>query len=316
MKLVKVEDYFVVKYGTKLDLIELEKDPNGINYVSRTSQNNGVIAKVKPVANIPPVPPHTISVAVSGSVMESFYQSEPYYTGEHILCLIPKIKLTVNQMLYYCMCLRANKYKYNYGRQANRTLKKLLIPALEEIPEWVNKINISSYETQLKTEPVLPISLDLDTTNWQYFPITEIFNIHKGENKTMQDMEKGNIPYISSTANNNGIALYCNEYNHEGNKITIASNGSIGEAFYHEYKFFANGDVLVLELKDKPLNKYIAMFLITILKMEKFKYNYSRKWTLSRMKKTKIKLPANNQGKPDWDFMEQYIKSLPFSSNL
>jgi hypothetical protein len=33
------------------------------------------------------------------------------------------------------------------------------------------------------------------------------------------------------------------------------------------------------------------------------------------MKKTKIKLPSDD-GKPDWQFMEDYIKSLPYSSNL
>lgn len=29
-----------------------------------------------------------------------------------------------------------------------------------------------------------------------------------------------------------------------------------------------------------------------------------------------IKLPIDNNGKPEWQFMEDYIKSLPYSSNL
>lgn len=29
-----------------------------------------------------------------------------------------------------------------------------------------------------------------------------------------------------------------------------------------------------------------------------------------------IKLPVNSSGKPDWQFMEEYIKSLPFSSQI
>lgn len=316
MKLVPLKDYFDVIYGVNLDFMDLEIDPKGINYVSRTSSNNGVVARVKPLPDVQPNPPHTISVAVGGSVMSSFYQDEPYYSGRDVYYLKPKLDLTVNQMLYYCLCLRLNKNKYNYGRQANRTLKNLLIPSIEDIPEWVNKININNYKKQIKSDSCIPDKLPLDTSNWKYFNVTDIFNIKKGVAKPMYSMEEGYYPYISSTAENNGIALYCNEYNNEGNKITIAINGSIGEVFYHPYKFFANGDVLVLELKDRPLNKYIAMFLITILKMEKFKYNYSRKWTLSRMQQTKIKLPVNKQGKPDWDFMEQYIKSLPLSSNL
>ena len=29
-----------------------------------------------------------------------------------------------------------------------------------------------------------------------------------------------------------------------------------------------------------------------------------------------IKLPVDKDGKPDWQFMEDYIKSLPYSVNL
>jgi len=42
-----IDDIFEVVYGTNLELVRLEKDPLGINYVSRTSKNNGVIARIK-----------------------------------------------------------------------------------------------------------------------------------------------------------------------------------------------------------------------------------------------------------------------------
>ena len=34
------------------------------------------------------------------------------------------------------------------------------------------------------------------------------------------------------------------------------------------------------------------------------------------MKKSRIKLPVTPSGEPDWKFMEDYIKSLPFSKNI
>ena len=34
------------------------------------------------------------------------------------------------------------------------------------------------------------------------------------------------------------------------------------------------------------------------------------------MLKTQIKLPVTEKNDPDWQFMEDYIKSLPYSSNL
>ena len=35
-----------------------------------------------------------------------------------------------------------------------------------------------------------------------------------------------------------------------------------------------------------------------------------------RLKKLSIKLPVDSKGEPDWKFMEDYIKSLPYSSNI
>jgi hypothetical protein len=34
------------------------------------------------------------------------------------------------------------------------------------------------------------------------------------------------------------------------------------------------------------------------------------------MRETTIKLPATPEGKPDWDYMEKFIKSLPYSSQI
>ncbi|MDA0006832.1 restriction endonuclease subunit S [Brachyspira hyodysenteriae] len=105
--------------------------------MSRGAKNNGVAARVKLLNNMKLNKSNTISVAVSGSVLEAFLQKEPYYTGYHIFILEPKLELSDIEMLFYCMCIRANKYKYNYGRQANRTLKNLIVPDTKDIPNYI-----------------------------------------------------------------------------------------------------------------------------------------------------------------------------------
>ncbi|EIN9291753.1 restriction endonuclease, partial [Escherichia coli] len=42
-----LSELFDVNYGLNLELNKLEKDSSGINFVSRTSKNNGVSARVK-----------------------------------------------------------------------------------------------------------------------------------------------------------------------------------------------------------------------------------------------------------------------------
>lgn len=146
-----VKNLFNVVYGVNLELNKLEIDKNGINFVSRTAKNNGVSAKVKRLENIAPIPAGMITVAGGGSVMESFLQPEPFYSGRDLYYLEPKINLSDQEKIYYCVCLRANKYRFNYGRQANRTLKDILIPSFDEIPNWVQKLDLSKLEKDMSS---------------------------------------------------------------------------------------------------------------------------------------------------------------------
>lgn len=140
--LLRVDELFEVRYGINLELVHLEQcdneDRDAIFFVSRTEKNNGVSAIVRRLEEIEPNPSHTISVAGSGSVMSSFYQRLPYYSGRDLYVLIPKKEFSAIEMLFYAYCLQLNKYKYNYGRQANKTIKDLLIP--EKMPENLNII--------------------------------------------------------------------------------------------------------------------------------------------------------------------------------
>jgi len=135
--MLKVNELFDVKYGVNLELNALQQTTDGINFVSRTAKNNGVSARVARLLDVDPIPAGTISVAGGGSVMESFLQTAPYYSGRDLYYLTSKVPLSDQEKLYYCACLRANKYRYNYGRQANRTLRDIFIPSPDEIPKWV-----------------------------------------------------------------------------------------------------------------------------------------------------------------------------------
>lgn len=133
---VSLEELFQIEYGTSLELNRLSFNQSGINFVARSSKNNGVTSRVDPIDGLPPIDGGCITVAVSGSVLETFYQPSPFYTGYHVMILVPKIEMSLDQIFYYISCIRANKYRYSYGRQANRTLRELKVPSLENIPNW------------------------------------------------------------------------------------------------------------------------------------------------------------------------------------
>jgi hypothetical protein len=132
-----VQDLFDVQYGTNLELLRLTKSNVGVNYVSRTAKNNGVAARILPVPEVAPSPGWALSVAAGGSVLETFVQFEPFYSGRDLYILRPKATMSAEELMFYAAALRSNQWRYSYGRQANRTLRDLQIPSAEAIPSWV-----------------------------------------------------------------------------------------------------------------------------------------------------------------------------------
>jgi hypothetical protein len=135
--IVPVSELFTIVYGTNLEMVRMNQCANGINFVSRTFKNNGVAAKVALVSGIEPACGGVLSVACGGSVLETFVQLEPFYSGRDLFFLKPKEPMCAEELLFYATCIRANKYRYSYGRQANKTLKDIKVPARQSIPSWI-----------------------------------------------------------------------------------------------------------------------------------------------------------------------------------
>lgn len=155
-------------------------------------------------------------------------------------------------------------------------------------------------------------SFDLNTEQWSFFELNDIFIVKKGKRLTKADMDLGQTHFIGSSDSNNGLtAKIAREPIFKENTITVNYDGSVAESFYQPIEFWALDSVNVLYPNFK-LNPFIGLFITTVIRQEKYRFNYGRKWGKDRMEKSKIKLPMKN-GLPDYTFMEEYIKSLPIN---
>lgn len=317
--MTKVSDLFDIQYGHSMELNRLRRTTigEGIAFISRQTGNNGISAWVEEVPGQVPAPSGELTCALSGNgVLTTHLQEQPYYTGYHVARLVPRVAMNKAQLLFYSMCIRANRYRYSYGRQANRSLKDLVVPNLNALPSYVKASDVDRFagkDTTLTGE----ITPTLDTALWASFKLGALFTIRKGKRLTKADMLPGTTAFISALDWNNGLRQrVASKPLHPAGVLTVNYNGNgVAEAFYQPEPFFASDDVNVLYPRSK-LNIAAALFICSIIRKEKYRFSYGRKWTLERMKASVIRLPAMQDGSPDLAYMRAYIGSLRFSSQL
>jgi Type I restriction modification DNA specificity domain len=238
--------------------------------------------------------------------------------------LYPKFELNQFIAMFLISLIKKEKYRFNYGRKWHKermeysTIKLPVTPSGD--PDWkymedCTKQLFKKIEAKINPKPLVPKTLELNVEKWVKFKLSELFEFENGKITTLDGVKKGNIPIATSTTINNGIQDFIdNEEVYSGNRITLSIRGG-GNCFYQQSNFCATLNAMVLTPKTK-FNKYIGIFLITILDQEKFRYCYGRIRAINKCKQEIINLPITPQGDPDWQFMEDYIKSLPYSSSL
>ena len=153
------------------------------------------------------------------------------------------------------------------------------------------------------------------TTNdkiWREFFIEEIFDILPGKRLTKSEMIAGDTPFIGASDSNNGVTAFVGNENNSAdeNFLSVSYNGSVCECFYQPYRCLCSDDVKRFHLKNHAGNKYIYLFLANVIKQQKGKYNYGYKFNESRMRRQKIFLPVTEDGSPDFDYMENYMRAI------
>lgn len=145
--------------------------------------------------------------------------------------------------------------------------------------------------------------------------IFDIYSSNSGIDKNKLKIGIGNIPYITRTDKNNGIDSFVCEQDFKkykkdsGNVITIGLDTQT--VFYQQCDFYTGQNIQILS--NPNLTFESSLYIIPLLKMvlEKFSWG-SNGATLTRLKRSKIMLPANNKGEPDFNFMTNYIKKSLF----
>lgn len=319
-----IEDIFEIKAGKRLTKAEMIAGDTP--FIGATDSNNGVTAFIGNENSS--ADENFLSVSYNGSVCECFYQ--PY----HCLCSddVKRFHLknrAGNKYIYLFMAtaIKQQQDKYNYGYKFNEgrmRRQKILLPVndsgepdydfMEDYIRELEAEQLQKYREFISIAPPPETIQPISEKNWRVFNLTDIFSIRatsSGIDKNKLNLIEGEFPYVTRTDRNNGIQCFvCEQPNYkldEGNCITVGLDTQT--AFYQSTAFYTGQNIHVL--RNERLNSYNAKFLLPCLKKTLSVFSWGGNGaTLTRLRRSKIQLPVNDEGKPDFDYMEAYIKNI------
>lgn len=124
-------------------------------------------------------------------------------------------------------------------------------------------------------------------------------------------MIEGKRPFIGAADSNNGLTRFVGNANSslDSNVLGVNYNGNgVAIGFYHPYEAIFTDDVKRIKFKQHEGNRYVYLFLKTVILKQKSKYQYGYKFSGERMNRQKIQLPVMEDDSIDFKYMENYMR--------
>ena len=268
------------------------------DYVTRTSQNQGVLQTTGFVNKENINPAGTWSLGLIQ--MDFFYREKPWYAGQFVRKIIPKLDLNKSAVIFFSTILNKQKQnllsvlvrnvdtvfkstKISLPIKPNTNLDKLAQIDFDFMENFISQLEafrLSQLEAYLLVTGLKNYTLTAaeqqalaDFENgkvvWVEYELQELFEVKTSKKRFDANkikIEDIGYPYVVRTATNNGIKGYLNEdemYLNEGNTISFGQDTAT--MFYQEKPYFTGDKIKILKPKYASLNKRNAQFFIPIM---------------------------------------------------
>ena len=301
----------VLKEKGNIPRITCQAVNNGLEgfYSNTPTENGGVL---------------TVDSATDGAVN---YQGYDFIATDHVEKISRKDGERIDRLsgIFLVWAVKSaigNKYNYGYKFSQNRIRKQtILLPVTETgEPDYdFMRSFVAERESSKRKEYVEYAArqlaqiererVDNEAIEWRVFYLSDLFSIQRGKRLKNDDHKSGDIPYVSSSATNNGVDDYVSNVEKVrifDNCLTLANSGSVGSTFYHSYHFVASDHVT--SLKQAGMDKYCYLFITTLISRLSEKYNFNREINDPRIRREKILLPVKNN-EPHYTYMSNCVRN-------
>lgn len=326
-----VELFDRLETGKGKGLNHLTQVKSGVSYIGATNRNNGVMCYVEDneISHEMIQDGNCIGFIKNGdgSAGYAIYKQESFIsTSDVIYGYADWLNLYTGSFFVAAQDMIEEKYSHGYKRnQQHLRGDKVMLPIthdgkpdykfMEDYTRLLEQKKIDDYFTFLREKATKLKYLDIPALNnmtWKDFFLIDIFpEIKRGKRLKNEDHIAGITPYASSSALNNGIddfignELKVRKYK---NCLSLANSGSVGACFYEPFEFIASDHVT--HLQNDNFSMYTYLFIATMARRLSEKYNFNREISDTRISREKILLPVKDDGTPDYEYMDQFVKNL------
>lgn len=305
------------------------------DYITRTSFNQGILQTTGFVNAENINPSGTWSLGLLQ--MDFFYRSKPWYAGQFVRKITPKIEISKGSVLFFTSLLNKQKKKLLSAlvRNVDETFKAISIKLPITSTGKINFDFMDSFIAKLEAGRVTTVSSYLKANGLNNYELTNeeqtvinnyhnvefkgfdligVFDVKNTSNILSCDITEnsGETPYLCASEENNSVSSYIKydeKYLEKGNCIFIG--GKTFVVSYQEKNFFSNDSHnLALYLKNHDATKLNQLYLATcVYKSLCHKYSWGNSVSKAKIKTDKIYLPVKDN-KPDYDTMELLISAV------
>ena len=308
------------------------------DYVTRTSINQGILQTTGFVNE------ENINASGTWSLgllsMDFFYRHKPWYAGQFVRKIIPKIMIPKKAVPFFSTIL--NKQKPILLSVLVRSVDKTFKSSSVKLPETVEgKIDFDFMESfiaeleadrvaELEAERVAELSAYLKVSGldnykmssdeenalknyqslkWDTYNLEKLFGKStRGKRLKGEDRIPGALPFVTAGEASEGVSAYISNDVEifEKNTTTIDMFGS---AKYRNYRYGADDHVAVIHTESVPMKAAIFVTSACHKAAHTGKFDYGHNFYAKDADALDIELPTKD-GKPDYEAMELLISAI------
>lgn len=331
-KKFKLGDLFDLKNSKAYHTKDVEETDAGLHYITRSKFNNGLKSCVVKIDDYQINPAGTISFGAENA--NFFYQENEYITGNKMYYID-----TRNISKYSALFLRSvleetftNNFSFSDGMIPDRIKDEYIYlpqdsneqPDWEYMESYMKNIMQESEKNIENLQNISDYKNKVDINKWQEYRLGDLFykcnlnkkaNFKKISDVSLEKTDEFDLPLVNAKHYNNGIMYYgrSSDFDSEIMTLDIVQNGAaaVGDVYAQPQRTGVLEDAYLIKAYDNITSADVLQFLATVIQKDiKQHFSYDDKCTWDKAKEMLIHLPANPNGKPDWKYMESFMKNI------